>query len=789
MPTKVNKIRLVGFRGATAPVEISFDLTKPVALVFGENGTGKSTIADAFDFVCNRRFGSLEDRSLSGQSPKSHLSALKQDPRDLRVFLCTSIGNFSAVLTKGGPAISPEVGCPDACILRRSNILRLLNAQPKSRFEELKSFITVPGIDKSENALRDACRTVDESLNEAVRAYHQAKTELDKLWAAEGGLGGDALQWAESEAGKDIAALESSVELIKGIDAFLSGIGKGLAALDDALYNLSSARIVQKGAQEKLAGIEAKHPEGDAALLKLLQDAKSLIASLKPQHCPVCEQRIEADALVARLDARMSAMTELSTAMAKASEVQQNVEGKEAVLAQNRKDFLQEISKLASVLQASPLDEIRILNISWADFQDLLIPSESTEKLENKAREFWRMAHNCWQPLLDHKNADQKSINQRNAIKGHLETHTEQKKLSREYHALSQKLQRVLQIVSEERKGYVEGILDIISVEVERLYNTIHPGEGIGKIRFYLKPTTIGSLEIDGHFQNVPGVLPQAYYSESHLDTLGICVFLALAKHFRTEDTIVVLDDVVTSVDGPHLDRFMALLHSEAIHFNQVIVMTHYRPWRDRYRWAKGPAAKTQVIELGPWTLQSGLQAVHFLTAIQELKNAIARPAFDRQAVASKAGIVLESMLDFITIRYRCSVPRSARNEYTLGDLASGVDSKLSKALCCRKPPKPGQAKSDVSIKSLIDSATETQWVRNCVGCHFHELGSEVSDTDVRGFAQSVLALADAMVCESCGALPARRPSGSYWQCTCGELELYPLVYPGADPGTIADEI
>jgi hypothetical protein len=485
----------------------------------------------------------------------------------------------------------------------------------------------------------------------------------------------------------------------------------------------------------------------------------------------------------------MSEMTELSTAMTTVSKVKRNVESKEVVVAQRRKDMLQQVSELAKILRPCSLSEVRTLNISWPEFQELLITPDVTEKLENKAREFWKMAKPCWTPLRERMETDRKSIHQRNAIKGHLETHTEQLKLSREYHALAQKLQRMLEIVSEERKGYVEGILDAISVEVERLYTALHPGEGIGKIRFYLKRTTIGSLEIDGHFQNVPGVLPQAYYSESHLDTLGICVFLALAKHFRTEDTIVVLDDVVTSVDGPHLDRFVALLHSEAKHFNQVIVMTHYRPWRDRYRWAKGPAAKTQVIELGPWTLQSGLQTVHFLTAIEELKKAVEKREFDRQAVASKAGIVLESMLDFITIRYRCSVPRNARNEYTLGDLASGVDSKLSKVLCCRKPPRPGLAKSDVSIKSLIDSATEAQWVRNCVGCHFHELGSEVSDTDVRGFAQSVLALADAMICESCGALPARRPSGSYWQCTCGELELHPLVYPGAEPGTIADEI
>ena len=77
MPVKVSKISMQGFRGATAPVEIPLDTEKPVIMVFGENGTGKSTIADAFDFVCNCGLGSLEDRSVSGQK-KGYVATLRR---------------------------------------------------------------------------------------------------------------------------------------------------------------------------------------------------------------------------------------------------------------------------------------------------------------------------------------------------------------------------------------------------------------------------------------------------------------------------------------------------------------------------------------------------------------------------------------------------------------------------------------------------------------------------------------------------------------------------------------
>lgn len=202
-----------------------------------------------------------------------------------------------------------------------------------------------------------------------------------------------------------------------------------------------------------------------------------------------------------------------------------------------------------------------------------------------------------------------------------------------------------------------------------------------------MKPTAIGSLEFDATFYGAAKVPPQAYYSESHLDTLGICVFLARAKLFKTDQTLVILDDVLTSVDASHLQRFMQVLQGEAAHFGRVIVLTHYRPWRDQYRWAKGPAANTQVIELGPWTLSGGVNAYEFVTDLDVLRRAVSETPFDRQIVASKAGIALESLLDFLTLRYRCKVSRNARGEYTLGELAAGLDSKLSSALRVRINP------------------------------------------------------------------------------------------------------
>ncbi|MBC6952184.1 hypothetical protein DWB58_30085, partial [candidate division KSB1 bacterium] len=650
--------------------------------------------------------------------------------------------------------------------------------------------ITVPNIEKSENALRDACNETEKSFNEASRALGQAKDELEKLWTAENKPCNDAIGWAALESQKDTSKLQANIAEVDKLILAFQNAETALSSLDKAEADEKKALEELVAAEAKLKEAESRQTQQNAELLSLLREAKTYIDKrVTLTQCPVCERKdIDSAKLLKRLGERIDEMAELDSLVSNTKTKKRQTESKKSVADQARKDFCQKTKTLAILLKSCALAEVKGQNLEWDNFNTLLSEQEPSDTVEQQARQFWKTMSELRQPLKNRKEIDQKSLIQHNAIKGQLETLQEKIVQATSQEDLLAKLQLALKIVSKERKDYVENILDSISVEVERLYAKLHPREDIGKIRFYLKPNAIGSLEFDAQFHNASALPPQAYYSESHLDTLGICVFLALAKHFKTERTIVVLDDVLTSVDGPHLERFMTLLHEEAEHFNQMIVTTHYRLWRDRYRWAKGSTANTQIIELGPWTLQNGLYVGEFMTAIAELEKIIGQPNFNRESAASKAGVILESLLDFITLKYRCAIPRNARNEYTLGDLASGVDSKLAKELRTRKPVVAAGQKLEIQLKPLINAATASQWIRNCVGCHFNLLGSEVPDVDVRSFCQNVMDLSSNLICAFCETLPTRRPSGSYWQCKCGELELYPLIYPGADPGTVDDE-
>ncbi|MCA9474122.1 MAG: AAA family ATPase [Nitrospira sp.] len=785
---KISKIALVGFRGATVPVELSFHPSKPVALIFGENGTGKSTIADAFDFLCNRSYGSLANYSL-GQSAKKYIASLGTSSSALTVTITAETTSWTATLGSDGPIVSPSSGYPDAQILRRKTILKLIEAVPKDRFEELRAFIAVPNVEKAESSLRDAVRLTKDEFNQCSAAFSQAKDSLEELWKAEGNPGTDPFSWAASEVKKDISQLKTNMQEIENLEASFLTSASALTSLDEAIATETKARTALTAAKEKLQAAEADQKKQTSELVKLLQEAKAYIEE-RPElnECPVCENSINPTELVHSLTVRITEMEELKTLGEAVANAKKHADSKFSLVSGMRKELCKGIRLLGNLLRSSNLSEVTNIKIPWDNFVQLMSGEDPSPEIEGEARNFWKQAASSRSPLKTKKESAQKTVSHYNAVKGYVETYRTKQFRAQALEALLKKLQELYEVASRERKAYVEEILTKISEEVEKLYAQLHPDEGIGKIRFFLKPNTIGSLEFDGHFQSASAIPPQAYYSESHLDTLGICVFLALAKHYKTDKTVVVLDDVLTSIDSPHLDRFMKLLHKEARTFKQMIVTTHYRPWRDRYRWAKGSLANTQMIELGPWTLEKGLHIGEFLTAVEELRNSLSVGAFDRQAIASKAGIILESLLDFLTLKYRCAVPRNATGEHTLGELAQGIDSKLAKEMRSRKAVTKGAVKADTMLKPLIEKATGRGWVRNTVGCHFTSLGSEISDGEVKSFGNEVLDLSDALICSFCHRLPTRRPSGSFWQCECGELELYPLVYPGAHPGTADDE-
>jgi hypothetical protein len=342
--------------------------------------------------------------------------------------------------------------------------------------------------------------------------------------------------------------------------------------------------------------------------------------------------------------------------------------------------------------------------------------------------------------------------------------------------SLVPRVEAALALCVAERQAFVDGIISEIAKQVGELYEKVHPGEGLNKISLPLDTKKRASLDLVSQFSGYDAP-PQAYFSQSHLDTLGLCVFLALALRESPDQTILVLDDVLGSIDEPHVDRVIDTIYEVSARFRHTIVTTHYRPWRAKFQWGElRPDQPCQFIELVGWSIGDGMRTSAPMPEVERLKVMMAASDLDTQAIAAKAGVILERVLDFLTLMYGCSVPRKLGDAFVLGDLLPSVPKKLREALIAERANATGGFLA-MPLKPHFDALDGIVQARNVMGAHFNRLGDHLPPADALKFATEVVALAEAIICPDHG-WPKNDKSGSYWRNSGDTRRLHPLKKP-----------
>lgn len=757
---QIERLQFSYFRGATVPVTFHFKPRSPIVLIFGENGSGKSTIADALDFICNSNFGSLRLRK--GTTPRTHIVSTLGKAEDLDVEMVYGGDTWRAKLQSGKPVTTPAQP-PLAFILRRADITRIMEVTDGDRYKNLKEFITVPLIENAETPLRAVSKAVAEEVDHAIRQKDTAETTLQQFWEAEGKPNDSYLTWARSAVQQPVAALEQRISAYKSLKDKLEIAFRAEKALAEAEISLQQCHQELMAAEQEL--VDASQTQPNADLVSTLQSAQNYLHQ-HPEvgQCPVCSKPEPYHNLLTQIDDQLVQLRNIQSIHQKLEKKRNMIQSATGVRDIAQQEWLTASETLLGLLPEAP-----------ANF--LATPPDVSGSLIYEDLRAAIPFLNQNKPVLETSiEQDERVVAQHNALNTHLITIDELQETMEAKHAVSQRLKSILAIVEEERKRYVQDTVDSISEEVDRLYARIHPDEPLGKPSFGMKPHTIGSLTMKGKFGNNANVPPVAYYSEAHLDTLGLCVYLALAK--QSGNALVVLDDVLMSVDDPHLDRVIDLINDEAPNFGQVIITTHSRAWFDRVRLGQGMAA--ELIELYGWDFQNGINHSRAPLAVENLREAVYAKKLDRQMVASRAGILLEQLLDALTLRYGCKLARKQAARYTLGELVDGIDKKLRELLQVEKLDVDGKTKEVFEVFPLIQTATSDTWIRNQVGAHFNPDAAGIPDPLVRKFGINVLAFADAVLCDHCHQLPGKNKSGSYWECGagCGKTRHYPLVKP-----------
>jgi len=162
--------------------------------------------------------------------------------------------------------------------------------------------------------------------------------------------------------------------------------------------------------------------------------------------------------------------------------------------------------------------------------------------------------------------------------------------------ALEQGIREEISLRSQE-------VIEEISSDIRVMWGILHPGEPIEEVNLRFPEDADKAIDIGLKFHGVEQDSPRLTLSEGYRNSLGLAIFLAMAK--RNTEGPMFLDDVVVSLDRGHRGMIVELLESE-FKDRQVIVLTHDRDWYTELRmqldsknWASGTLLPYETPDIG----------------------------------------------------------------------------------------------------------------------------------------------------------------------------------------------
>ena len=234
---------------------------------------------------------------------------------------------------------------------------------------------------------------------------------------------------------------------------------------------------------------------------------------------------------------------------------------------------------------------------------------------------------------------------------------------------------------------------------------------------------------------------PRALTSEGHLDSLGICIFMAFVRKFNEHCSLIVFDDIVTTIDSQHRRKIGELILRE-LKDKQVFILTHDTMWYEQMRFMQ------QALRIGNfdnrritnWDLDWGIEIKPFIHKFERIPIKIADN--DKLGAGNLTRTYLEWILENVCLNTEAKVIyKRYPNNLTSNDLFGPAKERLTQKI------------KDKTINTEIEEAFLSIDLTGSVGNLFshHNIDADnVSIKDVKSFYEAVTKLHNLVVCPNC---------------------------------------
>ncbi|MCP9816372.1 AAA family ATPase [Synechococcus sp. GreenBA-s] len=775
---KLSSITLSWFRGAAAAITLPAN-GKSLA-VYGSNGAGKSSFVDALEYAIRGKVDHLS-HEYSGKRQEHGLLNTHRGKADTTRIEIGLADKASRTITFGKDGAATSVGTDKPpisdwdyrrTILRQDEVSRFIGATKGDKYSALLPLLGLATMEQAAESLRLLAKAIDESaktkelagalsLMQSQRAKHFGASSSEQI----------------ADAGWEILA-RYEVTLVEGEDLG-QGLARALSAIEDQVTHASAAQrrwvtlselgsvALTEGLDKLKAALVAFAAEAQPLLdeqLAVLSAAGQLAPLIHENDasfvCPACgrdiapatfsehiaAETVRLERVIALRDVRDAALYEVTQDVAAITRCLNKPElatwrDEEA----SRKDSFEALQRILTAAGRESIDSKDIPVLEVAAVQ--LVEAAAT-------------ASRAAPPDAARLSADKDIASTVRLIlqAGALSANLAHARKVREYIETAE-----LEVRAEIRTR-ASAVIDAISADVRTLWSVLQPERPITDIRLYMPDGTDKALDVRLTFHGVTQDSPRLTLSEGLRNSLGLCIFLAMARQVPHHDRPLVLDDVIVSLDRQHRGMLADVLVN---HFSdrQVLLLTHDRDWFAELR---------QMLPASDWTFQTLLPydspalGIRWSSTGSSFDDARALLAARPDSAGNDARKIMDSQMMLLAERLQLHLPfvRGEKNEMRMAHTLLEYLVPATKKCLKLKAGQQHVAHKD-AVTFLEDAAKRLAAWGNRAS-HTHDV--------VRPEAESLITSCEtalaAFLCTECKkqVWRAEVKASNFLQCECGTL-------------------
>jgi recombinational DNA repair ATPase RecF len=645
MSIKINKIEIDGIRGIQSKLELP--LNGKSIVLYGDNGTGKSSISDSLEWFYTNKVSHLSSTEIDLKDALWNINKNEEDTSYVSVSFVksSSLDGERKLISKKGKLNVELSNSTDPfkdyliksesenLLLRYQYLTDFIDNTKSDKLKYLSDIIGYSEVTKKKEIIRKSYSGLASEIkaqNFEAQINAQKAVLIEKLGAA---------------ISQEINLFETIEEKLKAlnlqikIDSFekINEVLEILKASSDQqiheeLSFLEKVKVFSDTIISETELINSTYFNMSNEFDKIFQDVNSIMQTFfadfiksgthlidkfhKEESCPFCLQSKNLEQLKAELSDRLkeieASSEKLNTfkkaqsdssaiaderikrievlLMDKLFEIDNNSVIKNSIEELKNKFIAYKKGSTEKVTSGNPIPTNESVQISEEDFSFIDTVNSRIKSIQDILRKVNKTE------LFSNLSASKDAfLNIKQVEKSKELLEKQRKSLEIIYNAF----------VKAQKEG-LENFISTFSTRINEFYQFMNPNEPFQEIKIVTigEEDELNGITIEYKYNGNWVSPPQKYFSESHLNCFGISFFLSSVEAFNKVNKFFVLDDVISSFDSAHRKRFAELLFAKFSDY-QIILLTHEEDWFTNF---VKPLAKNRqwIINEINWTEKKG---------------------------------------------------------------------------------------------------------------------------------------------------------------------------------------